>query len=133
MVEETIHEFEVIEKDEPNEQESPVEKEVLSDMLHTYESNNALDTKPLNTEPPVVPPKEKKKPVAEPELEIKTVAEAAAEEEVIVENLPPYEPTLDLRDYKYPTLSLLETHGSEKIVQDANELENNKNQIISYA
>jgi S-DNA-T family DNA segregation ATPase FtsK/SpoIIIE len=28
-------------------------------------------------------------------------------------------------------LDLLETHGSEKIVQDANELENNKNQIIS--
>src|SRR4030095_1353735 len=47
------------------------------------------------------------------------------------ENLPPYEPTLDLRDYRYPTLDLLETHGSEKIVQDANELENNKNQIIA--
>ena len=29
-----------------------------------------------------------------------------------------------------PHLSLLEAHGSEKIVQDANELENNKNQII---
>ncbi len=47
------------------------------------------------------------------------------------ENLPPYEPTLDLRDYRYPTLDLLETHGSEKIVHDANELENNKNQIIA--
>jgi S-DNA-T family DNA segregation ATPase FtsK/SpoIIIE len=50
---------------------------------------------------------------------------------VNVENLPPYEPTLDLRDYKYPALSLLETHGSEKIIQDAHELENNKNQIIA--
>ena len=50
--------------------------------------------------------------------------------EKVYENLPPYEPTLDLRDYRYPTLDLLETHGSEKIVQDANELENNKNQII---
>lgn len=48
-----------------------------------------------------------------------------------MENLPPYEPTLDLRDYKYPTLGLLEAHGSEKIIQDSNELENNKNQIIS--
>jgi S-DNA-T family DNA segregation ATPase FtsK/SpoIIIE len=47
------------------------------------------------------------------------------------EDLPPYEPTLDLRDYRYPVLDLLETHGSEKIVQDANELENNKNQIIA--
>ena len=43
----------------------------------------------------------------------------------------PYDPILDLRDYKYPVLDLLANHGSDKIVQDANELENNKNQIIS--
>jgi DNA segregation ATPase FtsK/SpoIIIE, S-DNA-T family len=42
-----------------------------------------------------------------------------------------YEPTLDLSNYKYPTIDLLETHGSEKIIHDPNELENNKNQIIS--
>lgn len=42
-----------------------------------------------------------------------------------------YEPTLDLSNYKYPSLDLLETHGSEKIVHDAQELEANKNQIIS--
>jgi S-DNA-T family DNA segregation ATPase FtsK/SpoIIIE len=36
-----------------------------------------------------------------------------------------------LRDYKYPTLDLLEAHGSEKIVQDPNELETNKNQILN--
>lgn len=65
------------------------------------------------------------------ELEIKEVPEEIKEEVKGYENLPPYEPTLDLRDYRYPTLDLLETHGSEKIVQDTNELENNKNQIIS--
>ena len=43
----------------------------------------------------------------------------------------PYDPILDLRDYKYPTLDLLANHGSDKIVQDADELENNKNQIIN--
>ena len=64
------------------------------------------------------------------ELEIKTLPDKLPDEKAN-ENLPPYEPTLDLRDYKYPTLNLLETHGSEKIVQDANELENNKNQIIT--
>jgi S-DNA-T family DNA segregation ATPase FtsK/SpoIIIE len=42
-----------------------------------------------------------------------------------------YDPTLDLRDYKYPEISLLETHGSEKIVHDPAELEMNKNQIIA--
>ncbi|RYZ55416.1 MAG: DNA translocase FtsK, partial [Chitinophagaceae bacterium] len=38
---------------------------------------------------------------------------------------------LDLRDYKYPTVDLLEQHGSERIVQDPAELEMNKNQIIN--
>ena len=41
-----------------------------------------------------------------------------------------YDPVLDLRNYKYPTLDLLENHGSDKIVQDVSELEENKNQII---
>ncbi|MBS1947654.1 MAG: DNA translocase FtsK [Bacteroidetes bacterium] len=41
-----------------------------------------------------------------------------------------YDPTLDLRDYKYPELGLLETHGSEKIVHDPAELETNKKQIL---
>jgi len=66
------------------------------------------------------------------ELEIKTTPlEAAAEEVVVLENLPPYEPTLDLSNYKYPSLNLLEQHGSDKIVQDNNDLENQKNQIIN--
>jgi S-DNA-T family DNA segregation ATPase FtsK/SpoIIIE len=42
----------------------------------------------------------------------------------------PYDPILDLKDYKYPKLDLLETHGSEQIVRDPAELEANKNQII---
>lgn len=48
----------------------------------------------------------------------------------VVDNTTLYEPTLDLRDYEYPSLDLLEAHGSEKIVQDATELEANKNQIV---
>jgi S-DNA-T family DNA segregation ATPase FtsK/SpoIIIE len=42
-----------------------------------------------------------------------------------------YDATLDLKDYKYPTLDLLETHGSEKITHDPAELEAHKNQIVS--
>lgn len=78
-------------------------------------------------------PKKKSQPIEPLELEIKTVETTATanEEKSVVENLPPYDPFLDLKDYKFPTLNLLENHGSEKIVQDANELENYKNQIIS--
>lgn len=42
-----------------------------------------------------------------------------------------YEPMLDLRSYKFPPLELLQAHGSDRIIQDPAELENNKNQIIS--
>ena len=42
-----------------------------------------------------------------------------------------FDPTLDLSNYKLPTLDLLDEHSSEKIKYDPEELERNKNQIIS--
>lgn len=128
-----LHDLTIIEKDEPDEEpvitmqehQPTVEKEIVNDILHQHD----LD----ESEAEITPVKEKpagKKTTTALELEIKDIPEKIIEKEV-AENLPPYEPTLDLRDYKYPTLGLLETHGSEKIIQDANELENNKNQIIA--
>jgi S-DNA-T family DNA segregation ATPase FtsK/SpoIIIE len=70
-------------------------------------------------------------------LEVKNaeaINEIAKEEPAISKpkiNQEPYDPSLELRNYKFPNVDLLETHGSEKIHQDANELETNKNQIIS--
>ncbi len=68
-------------------------------------------------------------------LEIKSVPEKANDEPVTVAGktpvTKPYDPILDLRDYRYPGLDLLANHGTDKIVQDADELENNKNQIIN--
>lgn len=125
--------LQLIERDEPAEDfiegieamQPAVEKEIVNELMHSHE-----DIKPVEIKPPV-----KEKPVAKNdealELEIKSVPEKKEEEASVPENLPPYEPTLDLSSYKYPTLTLLETHGSEKIIQDANELENNKNQIIA--
>src|SRR5690606_3946881 len=71
------HEFTVIEKDEPEEEfeasQSPVEEEVVSDLLHAHE------------EPEPIPPMETKKPAAKSasdlELEIKSMPETTPEEE----------------------------------------------------
>ena len=68
------------------------------------------------------------------ELEIKTVEPIVGDEKPTAEKvkqMKPYDPVLDLRDYKFPSLDLLENHGSEKIIQDPAELEKNKNQIIN--
>jgi S-DNA-T family DNA segregation ATPase FtsK/SpoIIIE len=70
------------------------------------------------------------RPQPELELEIKAVPAEPAQETKIGGPLADYEPTWDLKDYVYPTLDLLDAHGSEKIVQDAGELEANKTQII---
>ena len=137
--EKPLYDLQMIEKEEAVEKElEKIEKqlptpetEIVSEILHQHEFAITEET-PAEIIPPV-----KEKPVSKPkekplELEIKAVPDKILEEEELAaENLPPYEPTLDLRDYKYPTLGLLETHGSEKIIQDSNELVNNKNQIIA--
>jgi S-DNA-T family DNA segregation ATPase FtsK/SpoIIIE len=130
--EKPVHDLKIIEKDEEPEsggQEPVAEKETLNDILQIHDSGNDIASLPSKELKNVI---EKKKPAPDLELEIKEPEQGTEkEEEKILENLPPYEPTLDLSSYRYPALSLLETHGSEKIVQDANELENNKNQIIA--
>ncbi|NTV83360.1 MAG: DNA translocase FtsK, partial [Bacteroidales bacterium] len=42
----------------------------------------------------------------------------------------PYDPTLDLPDYKYPTLDLLADYGSDSIPVSKEELEQNKDRIV---
>jgi len=74
-----------------------------------------------------------RKPAPNLELEIKEASETEEEIPVVTPGklFTKYDVTLDLKDYKYPSLDLLETHGSEKIVHDPQELETNKNQIIA--
>lgn len=138
-IEETKSNFEIVERDEPDEltaSEPILEKEIAGDILHQHDELGADELIGGEEEQFVIPPpvpKQKPQVGNDIALEIKTVEEKPVDEEVQKDysDLPPYEPTLDLRDYKYPKVDLLETHGSEKIVQDPAELENNKNQIIA--
>lgn len=111
------------------------------DDLRT-EEEEAEDPGPLlyieeTPEAPLPPPNKKKGAPVEVAFEIKpTYQDEEDEVEEIapvrpVEPVDPYDPSLDLRDYKFPTLDLLENHNADKvIVQDTTELEKNKNQII---
>ncbi len=124
----------------------PVEPEDIPFDFSIVEKETAPETvipvlDPITTaglnviEEPMPEPKKSKNSIPDPELVINEVqAEEDIEEEeteVPSVEMEPYEPTLDLRDYKYPQLDLLEVHGSERIIQDPNELEANKNQIIN--
>ncbi len=133
--------FKVIEKDITDEP-APLKDEPAAVKEEEAPALNPVDTGLIT----VIPPKELKPeptvitvaPAARKddsgiELEIKTtpteVAEPVAENKV--HSLEPYDPALDLKDFKMPPLNLLETHGSEKIIHDAAELETHKNQIIN--
>jgi len=122
----------IIERDDEEVKEAfedpTVPKEVVADLLHLHDTKTGES---ISTQQPRT--KRIKKESDEFELEIKSSKEGTEEDtkEKTYEHLPPYEPTLDLRDYKYPRLDLLETHGSDKIIQDPAELEENKNQIIT--
>jgi S-DNA-T family DNA segregation ATPase FtsK/SpoIIIE len=65
------------------------------------------------------------------ELEVAKVPEEAMVDENTGSLETNYDPTLDLSNYKFPGLELLEEYGSDKVKIDAEELERNKNQIIS--
>ena len=119
-----------------------VEKEEEKILHSSKKADNSLieqedDVNDMEIPAPLIMPKNKAAvtPASGIELEIKTAESKIKDEEPLtaekVQQLKPYDPILDLRDYKFPSLDLLENHGSEKIVQDPNELENNKNQIIN--
>ncbi len=126
-----VHEFKLLEKD--------IEPEIIMEQPQPFvhAEPELMETDPLPQEiktsnPPVI--NTVPEVVEGPALEIKATPEDIEETgtaKKVTENLPPYDPFLDLKDYKFPTLNLLENHGGDKIVQDASELENYKNQIIS--
>ncbi|RFM26322.1 FtsK/SpoIIIE family DNA translocase [Deminuibacter soli] len=119
--------------------DEPVDEEAIEEEAYDEEAGEEYEEEEAEEPEPEPEPKPRsKKPTPEEiaaatELVIKEVPEEEPEEEapVAVKPMANYEPTLDLRDYKHPSLDLLETHGSDKIVHDPAELEANKNQIIS--
>ena len=113
-----------------------IEKDAFEEEAEEVEEEDLEETEPEEEwEEEIAPPPPLRSSALT--LEIKPSADEAPLEEVPattgkpIEQLAPYDPILDLSDYRYPSLDLLEAHGSEKIIQDPRELENNKEQIIN--
>jgi S-DNA-T family DNA segregation ATPase FtsK/SpoIIIE len=126
-------EFTVTERDDPDDVPFTLNSPV-AEPGPTGDEEEDLDEETVEEPAEEPAPPRTRKPAGEMQLELKPTfpaEEPGADEAALPADLPDYEPTLDLRDYKYPSLDLLEQHGSEKIVQDPSELEANKNQIIN--
>ena len=150
MSEYPLHDLQLIEKDDEPVKPKPkqIVKEESEEDPFTLEIKDVQsdDDDVAEIEEPVIdipvlkPVTRQTQPADEFDLEMEIKSVPVVEDDEELEEiqpvkrdikLSPYDPMLDLRDYKYPTLDLLETHGSEKIVHDPVELENNKNQIIA--
>ena len=122
--------FSVIEKESEQEPEKEEEYQQSEEEL-AYEQEMNL----VNLD---IPTKEKNTAKDEPDFsfevkqpEIEKSAEVPAGGHISIQSNEPYAPELDLPSYKFPTLDLLEDRAQETISIDKEELEKNKNQIIS--
>ena len=138
--------------------EDTTEEGFVSETIHE-EPNSELELS-LNKELVVEEPikvesifKEPKKEIKKPELDlvvkkekqeqkqedVEIKVEKIVEEEHLVDNLSnklvenfgEFDPTLDLSEFKFPTLDLLKEYGNQEITINKEELEENKNKIVN--
>jgi S-DNA-T family DNA segregation ATPase FtsK/SpoIIIE len=141
-----LEEFAVKERDE--EEDEPIEEPLLKPVSQFEINKEAL--KPTIEHPSEIHLKTTPEPVAAipahvelPKQIIAThdesfVIEKAEEEDIIEENLASrlvadfglFDPTLDLSNYKFPTLDLLKEYATGGITINQAELEENKNTIV---
>lgn len=131
--EETVTEDAETEKtriDEPTVSEEPIAE---PELIIPTESAVELKEKPLalTPEPPASPSKEEGDELGFEVTEVEE-EETLTQKEIKtkLEELGDYDPTLDLSNYKIPTIQLLNEYGSGKIEIDKEELEANKNKIV---
>ncbi len=114
---------EVKEYPEPHEPDTPVKKE---------ESKNGIFEEKSKPEPLVIKSEENPDDV---EMEVSTAVEEEEEEGLskkLVADFGEFDPTLELKNYKYPVLELLKDYNANGggITIDQEELEENKNRIV---
>ncbi len=120
-----------------------INKEALKPTISSSSEIN-LDTLPKPIVEPIVtqsfatPPTVSKEPIIITTSDEAFVIEKAEEEDIVEENLASrlvadfglFDPTLELSNYKFPTIDLLKEYSSGGITINQEELEENKNKIV---
>lgn len=111
----------------------PVDDPIAMDPAEAKQPEPAMEQDlPMEGSAPLRPGKggEEEVPLEIRETQPDEVEVVASPSQKLVDANGLYDPSLDLSDYRFPSLDLLENHGGDKIVHDNQELENNKKQII---
>ena len=116
-----------------------INKEALKPTISSSSEIN-LDTlpKPIVSQSLPMPPPVSKEPTIITTSDEAFVIEKAEEEDIVEENLASrlvadfglFDPTLELSNYKFPTIDLLKEYSSGGITINQEELEENKNKIV---
>ena len=129
--------------EEQKAEQTDYEKTVVQEVINApQESTVELETdfEEEEIEEPFLKTATKEEPQTKPEVEVTMEVEEAAEEETLEENLSKklvedfgeFDPTLELSNYKFPTIDLLKDYtGGKGITINQEELEENKNRIVN--
>lgn len=108
--------------------------EVKFDVAETPKAEDKIKSPELEFERTKTKIEEEKPKVDEVNIEVeKTFQEDQLVENLsnkLVEDFGEFDPTLELSEYKFPTLALLNDYGNQNITIDQEELEVNKNKIV---
>ncbi|MCH4823646.1 DNA translocase FtsK [Gramella lutea] len=129
------HQSQVAETDEEKDWKETVAKPVVEDKEEEKAPNIDLsEDKPIEKKVSEPSPQMEINPA--PEEDVAMEVEAAPEEEEednlstkLVKDFGEFDPTLELKNYKFPTIELLKDYGGT-ITIDQEELEENKNRIV---
>lgn len=108
----------------------------LENLEPTIENHSKLDTTTEHKDEDLkVTIAQKEDEAEEVEMKIETVTEEKSETDnladKLVEDFGRFDPTLELGSYQFPPLDLLKKYDSESITINQEELEENKNRIVS--
>jgi S-DNA-T family DNA segregation ATPase FtsK/SpoIIIE len=129
--EESVEEIE--DEIDENEEENEDEIDEIELNVDEWEIKDAKPTKvpdlEIVVENPIAETPSLPEPIPTPILPVNS--SEAEEEKTDISGLPPYDPTLDLSSYKYPSIELLKDYGESKgQAVTKEELEENKNKIV---
>ncbi|MBX2845711.1 MAG: DNA translocase FtsK [Saprospiraceae bacterium] len=118
-----------LDEEEEIDEEGPTDFELITKPSRAETPKEDLSDTELELET-VVPevPSQTTVPEEQVNLDVEKVVEEKQVKHYTVDS--EYDPKLDLSNFQFPTLELLDDHGSTNVQIDREELENNKNQIV---